>query len=160
MKKSKLYLLLFILLIVQTSIINKLNLGGVFPNLILVVAFTFPFFLQQFDAVVFGFVCGLLLDLLTGRIIGVNAILITYIALFVSFISKKYIYNTTINVFIVTFVMTILYQFIYVFLYYLIWKKGTIIGAVPKMLLEALYNSMIASLGYYIIQKRRKKLKL
>lgn len=157
MKKSKIYLLLFFVIIVQTTIINRLKIFGVFPNLVLVLAFVFPFFLKQFDAVVYGFVCGLLLDFLTGRIIGVNAILLTYAALAISLLSNKYVYINVINVFFVTLLMTFLYQFIYVFLHYLIWKNGTFIGALPKILLEAIYNSIIASVGYYIIQKTHKK---
>lgn len=154
MKKFKIYLLLALALIIQSTIIRKFSVFGVFPNLVLVLVFSLSIDMNRFDTVVFAFVSGLALDFLSGKIIGLNAILITYIAFLISYAGRKFLYGNTTSVFVISFLMTVLYQGVYVFLNYIIWNIGSFSSAIPIILTEAVYNSVLSVLVYYFITKR------
>lgn len=151
MKNIKLYIYLFVALILQTTVINRFGIFGVFPNLIVIVAFLNSMASNSFDSVIYGFVCGFSLDLLSGKIIGLNAILVTYISFLITYINNKFVYMKSATVFIVIFLMTTLYQSLFVILNYTIWNIGTFLYALPKILIEALLNSIIAFVIYKII---------
>lgn len=158
MNKIKAYLLLFLFLIIQTTIIHKFSFFGVIPNLVFVFAILYASVNSVFDACVFSFVCGLVLDFSTGKILGFNAIAVTYIGYAVSLVSKKFFYKNVASSLLMTFLSTIIYQSVYCILNYIIWQIGDYSSAFPIILIEAVYNSVISIFVYGLFIKKYAKM--
>ena len=149
MKKIKFYLLLVILLILQSTVLHKISVFGVFPNIVFVYAILYSSVNNGLDAACFSFVTGLLLDLLTGKTIGLNAILVMYIGYLVSLAGKKFFYENPLYCMLLVFVTTFVYQSIYCILNYVIWQIGDYSSAFLPILIEAVYNSLAGLLLYF-----------
>jgi rod shape-determining protein MreD len=147
---------LFIALVLQTTVINRFGIFGVFPNLIIILAFSNAMVSDSFSCAVYGFVCGLMLDLLSSKIIGLNAILVTYLSLVITVLKNKLVYLNSCTVFVSMFIMTVIYQSLFVILNYTIWNIGVFWESVGIILIEALLNSTIALIGYKLIRFKRK----
>ena len=62
--------LAFVLLfsfILQTTLFQKLNFGGISPNLLIIVTATYGFMFDVNYGIIVGFVCGLLMDVFYGE---------------------------------------------------------------------------------------------
>lgn len=154
LKLFKMYLLLVLSLIIQTTFIHKFTVFNVFPNIVLVLVFIFALTIDTFDATVFAFVSGFLLDLLTCKIIGLNAILVTYIAFLISLFGKKLFYSNMKSLFLLTIAFTIVYQGVFYFLSYTIWQNGSMESAFPIIIVEAIYNSIVSVMLYKLVIKK------
>lgn len=72
-------LLIIIFFVLQTAVFSKLSIVGVFPNLLVVLVAVTGFMQGEKPALIMGFVCGLLLDLFTFRILGIQALILLLI---------------------------------------------------------------------------------
>ncbi len=70
---------IYIGFILQTSIFNHLEMGGIIPNLLLVVTVVFGYLKGRKAGILIGFMCGLLLDIFIGSYFGMNALILMYI---------------------------------------------------------------------------------
>lgn len=156
MKKIKLYICLFIAIILQTTVINKFKIFGAFPNLIIILAFSNAMISESFDCAVYGFICGLSLDLLSAKIVGLNAILVTYLSLIITALKNKYMYMNSYTVFAAMFVMTVIYQSLFVVLNYTIWNIGVYWEWIGVILAESFLNAVITLIGYKIIKFKKR----
>lgn len=59
--------------LLQTSVFNFLKLAGVMPNILLILTVTIAFIRGRKAGIVIGFVCGLLIDIFSGNVLGQNA---------------------------------------------------------------------------------------
>ena len=74
--------LAFVLLfsfILQTTLFQKLNFGGISPNLLIIVTATYGFMFDVNYGIIVGFVCGLLMDVFYGEVLGFYALIYLYI---------------------------------------------------------------------------------
>ncbi|MDR0886273.1 MAG: rod shape-determining protein MreD [Clostridiales Family XIII bacterium] len=73
--------LFFIALILQTTVLNKIAIYGYAPNLLLCMVVVFSFLYQRLYGLVLGAIFGILLDLVTKPIVGIESLtfLVTFI---------------------------------------------------------------------------------
>lgn len=74
--------LIFIILIsfvLQTTLFQYLNFGGISPNLLIIVTASYGFMYGRRYGMVTGFVCGLLMDIFYGDVLGFYALIYLYI---------------------------------------------------------------------------------
>jgi rod shape-determining protein MreD len=69
----------FILFLLQCCVFTKFNMGGIVPNLILLITSIYGFMHGEKAGVITGFVLGLLFDIFFGDVIGLHAIILMYI---------------------------------------------------------------------------------
>lgn len=78
--------MVLICFILQCSVFNHFALGGIVPNLMIVVTASFGFMRGERDGIIIGFCCGLLCDIFSGNFLGFYALILMYIG----FINGKF----------------------------------------------------------------------
>ena len=69
----------FFLFILQSCVFTQINMGGILPNLILLITCIYGFMHGEKAGMVTGFALGLISDILFGSFIGLNALILTFI---------------------------------------------------------------------------------
>jgi len=136
-------------LILQTTVLDFIQIAGVKPDLLLLLV-TFYGFLRGFrEGSFFGFIAGLLKDLLVGVNIGHNALAAATAGCLAGFFGSKFYKESFLIVIIVTMVTTLAGQGVY---YILLTFLGIIIppwhALVFVMLPTSVYNALMVPIFY------------
>lgn len=147
-------LYVFFLIIIQTTVLSHIRILGVMPNLLLCATICFSLISSDYRGIIFAGVCGLLLDMTGGRLIGVNTLLLLYASLGILLICDKLYNNNEIVAAIITFVITAVYAIVIYITNFLIWGETAVFFALlRKIIPEMIYNT-VASVFLYPITKR------
>ena len=79
LRKAVMVIGAFILFLLQCCVFTKLNIGGIVPNLILLITSIYGFMHGERAGVITGFVLGILFDVFFGNVIGLHALILMYI---------------------------------------------------------------------------------
>lgn len=80
MKKIVMNILLVpIFFVLQTAVFGRLSVGGIVPNVLVILVAVMGFMQGDKPALLIGFFCGLLVDIFTFRILGLNALIYSLI---------------------------------------------------------------------------------
>ena len=92
MIKKKVVVFIFIIfaLLMQTAIFRVIALADVVPNLLLVVVISYAYLRGRTSGLVIGFICGLMMDMIYGSVIGLYAFISMSIGFAVGFCQKVY----------------------------------------------------------------------
>ncbi len=82
-------LILIVTLVLQTSFLSRFHLFGLVPNLMLILIISFTFFKRIYEAYIFAFFAGLVLDILSAGPFGFHLIVFMLIVLAASLILKE-----------------------------------------------------------------------
>lgn len=69
------FLLILVGFLVQSTLFRALSLGGVSPNLLIILTSSFGFMRGKKEGMFVGFFCGILMDILFGNVLGVYALI-------------------------------------------------------------------------------------
>ena len=72
-------LLIIICFLLQTTIFQWIDFGGIVPNLMIILTASFGFMRGERTGLLFGFFCGLLVDIFFANVLGLNAMIYMYI---------------------------------------------------------------------------------
>ncbi|MBR5235989.1 MAG: rod shape-determining protein MreD [Clostridia bacterium] len=150
------FTVIFILLItaLQTTIIRGFEVFHVVPNLLFITVVCYSLQRGNYGALFFGFICGLILDLLGGRAIGINGLLCTFAAYFCVYISDSLFNN---NMFVSMFfvgLLTLVYELLTYIFYFAIWGHGAFgYALLCKVLPAAIYNFVFTMVLYPVIRR-------
>lgn len=75
-------LLFFVILIgfvLQTTLFQALSLGGISPNILIIITAAYGFMFDKKCGMTVGFICGLLMDIFYGNVLGFYALVYLYI---------------------------------------------------------------------------------
>jgi rod shape-determining protein MreD len=75
-------ILFFVILVgfvLQTTVFQTLNFGGIVPNILIIITATYGFMFGKKCGMVVGFICGLLMDIFYGSVLGFYALIYLYI---------------------------------------------------------------------------------
>lgn len=153
MKISVHSIFLLFFLIVQATWFEAIALFGIKPNLFIVYIVTLSCFCSKKEGAVTGFFFGLMLDFMIGKVIGLNAVLMLLMGLFIAYFCERVIRKNT--VFIVMLIV-LLASFFYELLYYIVSFVGDLnFKAVflKTLVPECIFNSIISIPIYGIIKK-------
>ena len=133
----KVIVTLFVVLcfILQCSVFNSLALGGIIPNLMIILTSSFGFMRGEKEGLLIGFFSGLLCDIFFGSFLGFYAMIMMYIG----FINGKFC-----RIFILMFLLRGRFHFPYYF--------------TRVILPEALYTIVVTIVLYPLILKVNQKL--
>ncbi len=149
-------LFLIVFSIIQPTWLEYIEIFNIKPNLFLVYIVIISSLYPKKEGAIVGFFFGLMLDLLIGGAIGLNAVLFLLLSMGISDFCDKYIRNSTLlTTAIIVFVSALVYEFVY----YIIAFMGDLdlINALLKVVLpEGVYCTLTAVLFYFIIPKREK----
>lgn len=74
--------LIFVCFLLQSSVFTRLDLGGITPNLLIVLTASFGFMRGEKEGLLIGFICGLLMDIFFAEYMGIYALIYMYIGFF------------------------------------------------------------------------------
>lgn len=74
-----LFLIMLISFVLQTTLFQVLSFGGIAPNLLIIITASYGFMYGKKYGMVVGFICGLLMDIFYGDVIGFYALIYLYV---------------------------------------------------------------------------------
>ena len=89
-KKVTAFLVVIIAYLLQTTVFQHLQLANVVPNLLLVVVVSYACLRGRTSGLLIGFLCGLILDMHGGTVVGLYAFILMSIGFVVGFCQKFY----------------------------------------------------------------------
>ncbi len=79
LRKFIVAIFIFVCFILQSTVFRSLAFAGIVPNLLIILTSAFGFMRGENEGVVIGFICGLLVDIFYGDILGFYALILMYI---------------------------------------------------------------------------------
>ncbi len=83
-------LVIYVCFLLQTSVFSRYRLAGVTPNILVCVVSTYGFMKGRKHGIIIGFCIGLILDIFSGSLFGVYALIYMYIGLLNGFFKKQF----------------------------------------------------------------------
>ena len=146
---------LLIFSILQATWLDCIEIFGIKPNLFLVYIIVICCFCGKIEGGAVGFAAGLLLDMLIGRIWGLNAVLGLILGFCMSHFYARVISNNNLLVTLaLVLVGTLLYESLYCFIAFLRVENVSFFPSMAKIVLPECGYNMVASVPIYLIVKR------
>ena len=140
MKNVFTYLSLIAVFVLQSTICRQIEILHTIPNLLLVFVVCYCMYAEPIKATILSGVAGVLMDIFIARHLGMNAIMMMYLGLALSYVSSDYIRTNFFTVIICVCLSTFLYEGAFSFLTYFIFDKVNGRTMFIKILYEAIYN--------------------
>lgn len=158
MKKISIFigfiLMFFLIYFLQVNIFNSFTIAGVKPNLFIIYILFIGLFANQFLGISFGVVCGLIIDLLYGKTIGITAIMLCAIGYLGSYFDRNFSKENKLTIIFMIIGATIIFEFGSYFLTSIILEfEREYLYFFKIVLIETLYNVLIVIILYPLIQK-------
>ena len=130
----------FILYFLQINFFSWFNIAGVKPNLFVVLVLCLGLFINKNIAIIFGFIIGIYLDILTGRQIGISAVIYALIGFLGGYFDKNFSKESKLTI---VYIYTIARNQIPLQLF----------GFVKILLIEVVFNVLLTIILYPLIKK-------
>lgn len=158
MKKAGIVILLFLLFIIiyllQANFFAWFNLGGVKPNLFIILVLIIGLFAGKKMAIILGIVFGILLDFFMSKSIGISGIMLGVIGTIGAYFDKSFSKDSRITMITIIVFSTFVYEIGIIILNYFINQAQINIWYLIKTLsVELIYNSIITIIIYPLILK-------
>lgn len=149
-----LILVFFLLYFLQVDIFCSLTIAGIKPNLFVIYILFIGLFANQILGISFGVICGLILDLLYGKTIGVTAVMLCIIGFLGSYFDKNFSKENKLTIIFMVVGATIIFELGSYFMNSIILQFEREYWYFTKIILiEILYNVLLSILFYPFIQK-------
>ncbi len=161
-----LLLLFFIIYFLQLNFFSWFNIGGIMPNLIVVLVLFIGLFIGNKSGVILGIIFGVILDFNLSKSIGVTSILLAFIGLLGEYLDKNFSKDSRVTIIVMSAVSTILYEvIIYAISIVQYGVMPEILTFTLTLLVEILFNTMLIiiiyplmkRLGYYLEEEYKSK---
>ncbi len=143
-----------IIYFLQVNIFNVFTIAGVSPNLFIVYILFIGLFANQFVGISFGVACGLILDLIYGKTIGVTAIMLCAIGYLGSYFDKNFSKENKLTIMFMVIGSTFVFEFGVYFINSIILDfNREYLYFIKIVVIEILYNVLLTIILYPLIQK-------
>ncbi|MBU5307623.1 rod shape-determining protein MreD [Clostridioides mangenotii] len=160
MKKVLLCLLGLLLVIVENSILNYINILGVSINLILIYIIFISLYSDSLEGGIIAAIVGLLKDITVGGVFGINALILFVVAYVIGYMREKLYKDSYSTIFILVVLATMLDSILNIAMSSIIYHSYGLLTLVLKGLLIApLTNGIVSLLLYRLSRKLVLKLK-
>ncbi|MDD2420806.1 MAG: rod shape-determining protein MreD [Heliobacteriaceae bacterium] len=152
MRYIGLFLFLFLNVILQTTLLTYFEIGGVKPNLVLILVCFFAILNGSRAGGIFGFLAGLFLDLASGRYLGLNALAFAAVGAVLGMLEYRLYKDNLLVPMGSVFGGTILFHVVAFGLALFAGLRLSFNMVVDLLVLQTLYNTAAASLlyGYFL----------
>ncbi|MEG1310979.1 MAG: rod shape-determining protein MreD [Romboutsia sp.] len=160
MKKVVLCLLGILLVIIENSIINYIDIFGVSFNIVIIYITIIALYLDEFEIGVIGAIIGLVKDITTGAIFGVNGLVLFAIAYGISHLKDKIYKESNITIFALVFITSLVDSMVNIAVVNQVYNSYGILEVASKgILIIPLCNSLLGVILYNMSKKNILKLK-
>jgi len=149
-------LLIIVILLIQLTILNLFSLQGIKPDLILILVIVVALINGAGEGSVIGFFSGLLQDIFSVGLLGVNAFIKTIVGFLCGLLKERMFAEHILFIIpVLTFLVTIAKSGImYLVLRAFGMESGNLVWNLTQLTLpEALYNSLLSPFIYLIVKK-------
>lgn len=153
MKRAIIYFIeIIICFVLQSSLYQFISLANVMPNLLLILVVSTAYMRGKIAGMTMGFFCGLLIDILFGKLIGLYALIQMIIGYIAGFANKIYSRDDyTLPLFFIA-IADFIYQFIYyIFEFLLRGRLDFLFYLRTKILPEIIYTVAAATIVYKLL---------
>lgn len=160
MKKVLLCLLGIFLVIIESSIINYIDLFSISFNLAIIYMTIISLYIDELEAGIIGAIIGIVKDITTGGIFGANALILFAISYGISHLKNKIYKESRITIFALVFITSLFDSMVNIATVSLVYNSYGIMNLVFKgVLIIPLFNGILSILLYSISKKSILKLK-
>lgn len=146
--------LIFLIYVLQTTVIQEIAIGGVSPNLYIILLAAVSYRYGKLPGMAAGFLTGLMVDLVEGDVIGLYALIYMVIGYLLGFANKIYYQDdTTIPLFLVGASDFVFNFYVYVCAFLLRNRLHLMFYLRTIMLPELLYTVVLSIFLYRLIHK-------
>lgn len=136
-------------LVAQTTIVDKLTLFGVRPDVMLLLAVIYGLLYGPSRGVAVGFIGGLLQDLMTGQLIGMRAMSKALAGALAGLAEREVFKENLAMPFLLTLVGTVLAEVFVFFVLHFTGRPTTFVQAWKQVIVpEAIYNAVLSPFLY------------
>lgn len=140
--------------LLQTSIFPFFSLSGVVPNIILLLVVSIAMINGSVSAMIVGFICGLLIDIMYGGLLGVYAFLYMFLGYINGYFHVVFFAQKGPLPLILVFINDFIYNLIIYFIFFLPQKKVHFLFYLKKNILpELIYTTVISIIMYQVFLK-------
>lgn len=151
-KKGCTLVIILLAFLLQTTVFQSLALADVVPNLLLVVTICYGYLRGRTSGLVIGFLCGLLLDMQFGSVVGLYAFIMMTLGFLVGFCRKIYFTDSLILPSILLTTSDLVYGlYCYVTEFLLRGNLNFGFAFLYKILPETIYTALVGILIYRIL---------
>ena len=160
MKKVLLCLIGVLLLIIENSIVNYIHIFGVSFNLILIYMTVIALYMDELEAGIIGAIIGLVKDMTTGGIFGVNALILFAISYGISHLRYKIYKESRITIFALVIITSLFDSMVNIAATSVVYNSYSIMTLVIKgVLMIPLINGLLSVILYSVSKDYVLKLK-
>ena len=145
-------LIILVAFLLQTTFFQVIELANVVPNLLLVVTVSYGYLRGRTHGMWIGLICGLMLDMMYGSVIGLYGFIFMTIGFFIGYIKKLFFTESIILPIVLISVGDFVYNMYYYITEFLL--RGRLhffFYLIHIMLPEILYTVIVGLLLYYLI---------
>lgn len=158
MKKSIinifLVLTIFIIYFLQSNFFTWFNIAGVMPNLFVVIVLFIGLFGSKTMGTIYGIVIGIILDLLFGMCVGIQAVSLGLIGFLAGVFDKNFSKDSRMTIMIMVLGSTVIVEVLnYLFRYMFVGTNVEILNFVKILALEVIFNVLLTIILYPLIRK-------
>lgn len=160
MKKVLLCLLGILIVIIENSITNYINIFGISFNIVLIYMAIISLYVDELEVGIIGSIIGLVKDLTTGGIFGINGLILFVISYGISHLKAKIYKESSITIFVLVFMASLfdsLLSLLISSIVYNMYGLGTMI--LKGIIIMPVFNSLLSVVLYNMSKKYVLKLK-
>lgn len=151
--------LIYATCLLQSTVLGYVEIHGIRPNLLLIVAISVALIRSDWEAATIGLVCGLGMDILVGRALGWYGISLFLVCFLIGQInSKLYRENPLIPVFFVFTSSIVIEMLCYLIIFFLKGYEDFVFVMTNLILPESLYNAVLSFPVFKLIERLYKKI--
>ncbi|MGL6107618.1 rod shape-determining protein MreD [Romboutsia sp.] len=160
MKKVLLCLLGILLVVIENSITNYIDLFGVSFNIVIVYMTIIALYTDELEVGIIGAIIGIVKDITIGGIFGVNALILFAVSYGISHLKDKIYKESRITIFALVFITSLFDSMVNIATVSLVYNSYGIMNLILKgVLIIPLVNGILSILLYSISKKSILKLK-
>lgn len=151
-------LIIVAITLIQSTVLEYLEFNGVKPNILMIFIVCSALLGGNVTGAVTGFFAGMAQDIVSGKVIGLYALLGMYLGLTLGTLNKRFYRDNLMVTLMFTFVSTIAYEgMVYFFGVLLRGQMDILYSLKYKILPEAVYNTIVSIVVFSILIKVYKK---
>ena len=160
MKRVLLCLLGILLVMVESSIINYLDILGISFNIVIIYITVISLYVDELEVGIIAAIVGLIKDITVGGIFGVNGLILFVIAYSISHLKNKIYKESSITIFALVFITSLFDSMVNIAVVSQVYNSyGVATLALKGIVIIPLANSLLSILLYKISRKSVSKLK-
>lgn len=145
---------IFILYFLQVNFFSWFTIAGIKPNLFVIFILFIGLFGNRSMGIIYGAVCGLLLDLIMEQKVGVNMIGLAFIGMISILFDKNFSKDSRMTIMLMVLSTTIIFEVVSYIMNYMLYSINVeIFKFIEILIVEVIYNVIITIIIYPVIQR-------